>query len=407
MLYEIASCMLKINFNTAWIGPVIIIAGAVCLILIAYFKSRRAREKDAKNTEPLDAEAEKLYRKALSGTGEDWYNLYCFSYKHLGDSNLSFDYKRFEEYLQRASDCGYPQAMCELGKEKRFTDRKLGRELLEKAAEQGVDEACLILARQYTNGMYGYFPEGSEKLSKKECAVNSAKWLSIAAGRGNAEAQCSLGHVLRFHLDEEEKALEWFTKAAEQGEGEGYLGAARIYKKRNEFYKAQKNYKEGAERGNTYAQLELAEMLLSGGLFYDKDKAVYWLKKSADGDNVYAIKKLAEFYRDGNVLKQDISKTVYWLKKGAKLGDDTASYDLALRYLNGDGVEKDEKEAIKHLKYSAGKYNADAICELGFCYLNGVGVAKNLQKAEKMFKRAVEEGGDGRAKKALKTYFNG
>ena len=64
MLYEIASCMLKINFNTAWIGPVIIIAGAVCLILIAYFKNRRIKEKYVKNDRPLDGEAENLYGKA-------------------------------------------------------------------------------------------------------------------------------------------------------------------------------------------------------------------------------------------------------------------------------------------------------------------------------------------------------
>ena len=398
--------LLGINLNTAWIGPVIIAVAAVCLIIFSVVKERRRDFKEGKYDKQKNKEAAKLYRKAHSNRKEDLYNLYLYAYGHSGDKDIYYKYRNWYGFLKRAAERGHPQAMYEFGKHNLYSDRTYAMELLEKAAEQGVDKACIAIAQEYRNGLYGYFPEGVKRMSERECAENAAKWLLMATERGNSGAQAELSDILRLYLHDEKEALEWSLKSAEQGNSKGQLSAAQIYAKRKEYYKAQKYFKAAAEQGNSYAQLDYARMLLLPETFYDEDKAVYWLKKSAEGDNVFAIRKLAEFYRDGNILEQDISKCVYWLEKGTKIGDDTAAYDLGVRYLNGDGVEQDLKKAIKYLKFSAGKYNDKAVVELGFCYLNGVGVEKNLQKAEKMFRRAVNEDNNARAKEALETYFN-
>ena len=397
--------LLGINAG-AWIVPVIMGVAVIAFFMANAIMQKRKNAKNRKYDKAKNKEAAKLYRKAKFGGAADWYNMYLFAYERSDDKDIYYEYRQWHEFLERAAKRGHPEAMCKVGQLKLLTDRAYAMGLLEKAAEQGVDKACLVIAQEYAHGLYGYFPEGMEKMSERECAENAAKWLLPAAERGCSEAQTRLGDMLRFHLGDERGALEWYLKAAEKGDSEGQLGVARIYGKRKEFYKAQKYYRLSAEQGNTYAQLNYAEMLLLPEIFYDKEKAVYWLEQSAKGDNPLAIRKLAAFYRDGDILEQDTQKCVYWLEKGAKIGDDTAAYDIGVRYLNGDGVKQDYKKAIKYLKFSAGKYNDHAMVELGFCYLNGVGVEKNLEKAEKMFERAVKETDNARAKEALETYFN-
>lgn len=275
----------------------------------------------------------------------------------------------------------------------------------EKAAENGADEACLLLARIYENCLFGYKFGSLKKLSNAECAALVVKYLTPVAEKGNAKAQVKLGNILSSHIEDITGAVKWFEKAAEQNDSEGYLGLGRLYRNKKEYYKAQKYLRLAADAGNGYAQLDLGELLLNPEL-NDVTGALGWLQQSAESGNYFAMRRLSEIYGDGKLVDKNDKKSLYWDEKGYAKGDDCAAYNLALRYLNGKGVVKDEKKAIALLKWAAGKYNQDAVCELGFCYFNGIGVEKNLEKAEKMFLRASGDGNNPRADYALKTWFN-
>lgn len=347
---------------------------------------------------------EKLYNLALKGDGNACYKLYLFAEANYKDHSIDYRYLDWLGLLRRAAELEDPHAMCVYA-QRGFCKESEVIPLLEKSADMGADEAYLALARIYENCLLGYKAGNLGKLGNEECAARAVKYLTPAAEKGNTKAQVKLGNIISTHLKDTAAALKWFEKAAEEGDSEGYLGLARLYRNKKEYYKAQKYFRLAADAGNDYAQLDLGQLLLLPE-FNDVNGAISWLEKAAGNGNYFAMRRLSELYGEGKLVEKDDKKCLFWQQKGYDKGDDCAAYNLAVRYLNGKGVEKDEKKAIELLKYAAGKYNNDAVCELGFCYFNGVGVEKNVQKAEKMFLRANEDGDNPRADYALKTWFN-
>lgn len=347
---------------------------------------------------------EKLYNRALKGDGDACYRLYLFAEANFRDHSIDIRYTDYIGLLRWAVELGNPHAMYVCAK-KGYCKKNEVIPLLEKAAANGADEACLLLARIYENCLFGYKFGSLKKLSNAECAALAVKYLTPVAEKGNAKAQVKLGNILSSHIEDINGAVKWFEKAAEQNDSEGYLGLGRLYRNKKEYYKAQKYLRLAADAGNGYAQLDLGELLLNPEL-NDVTGALGWLQQSAESGNYFAMRRLSEIYGDGKLVDKDDKKSLYWDEKGYAKGDDCAAYNLALRYLNGKGVVKDEKKAIVLLKWSAGKYNQDAVCELGFCYFNGIGVEKNSEKAERMFLRASGDGNNPRADYALKTWFN-
>ena len=114
--------------------------------------------------------------------------------------------------------------------------------------------------------------------------------LQDAAEQGNAEAQFLLGMTIEFKDKDPEQAFEWFLKSANQGYAEsenalGYhFGDTDPVKSFEYFFKA-------AEKDHAGAAFEIATKYQSGnGVEKDEDKAMEWLKKSADLGNEDAIK---------------------------------------------------------------------------------------------------------------------
>ena len=117
------------------------------------------------------------------------------------------------------------------------------------------------------------------------------------AETGNVKAQFVLGTAYYLGLNgaeqDYEKAVYWFTKAAEQG--------------------------------NDIAQLGLGECYREGtGVEQSYSRSAYWYKKAAQQGNSSAQFNIGLYYHNGQGVEQSNSKAVYWLRKACDNFDDQA-----------------------------------------------------------------------------------
>lgn len=137
------------------------------------------------------------------------------------------------------------------------------------------------------------------------CAVDmkqSVRWFTLAAIKGDAKAQLTLGML---HLtgeaqsreeeegddDEIETGIKWLTKAAEQGNmAEAQFKLAQVFDPMAEALKpdmkqAVKWYQMAAEQGHAEAMYVLASLYATGSddgeLEKDESEADKWFEKSA------------------------------------------------------------------------------------------------------------------------------
>ncbi|MDE7265375.1 MAG: hypothetical protein K2N52_03790, partial [Clostridia bacterium] len=136
-----------------------------------------------------------------------------------------------------------------------------------------------------------------------------------AADRGNTDAQIMLGNFLSLYQGDLDGGEKWLAQAAEKDNAEAYLGLARVYKKKEELYKAQKYYKLAADKGNNYALGGLGEVLLLPGMYQNIDKGLKILEESANKGNMVAATRLADIYEKGEIIPKDLEKSKFWKDK--------------------------------------------------------------------------------------------
>jgi TPR repeat protein len=202
-----------------------------------------------------------------------------------------------------------------------------------------------------------------------------------------------------------EKAVYWWTKAAEQGHADAqyYLGACygRGEGVAKDSEKAVYWYTKAAEQGHTEAQYYLGNRYYTGdGIAKDFGKAAYWWTKAAEQGDVRAQYYLGFCYYNGLGVAKDSGKAVYWLTKAVEQGHADAQFQLGEFYYNGEGVAKDSGKAMYWWTEAAEQGHVDAQYNLGTCYDLGLGVAKDFEKAMYWYTKAAEQG-YARAQKAL------
>ena len=197
------------------------------------------------------------------------------------------------------------------------------------------------------------------------CSATMESDLLAKATQGDAKAQNDLG-VCYYNGDgveqDYEKAVYWFTKAAEEGLVEAQNNLGLLY------------YGEGG--------------------WQDYEKAVYWLTKAAEQGHASAQNNLGFHYRNGYGVKKDEVKAVEWYTKAAKQDRASAQYNLGYCYYHGYGVEKDYEKAVYWYKKAAEQGHAWAQSNLGNCYYHGYGVEKNEAKAVEWYKKAAKQGNE-------------
>ena len=248
------------------------------------------------------------------------------------------------------------------------------------------------------------------------------KSLKEAADNGDANAQYKLAEEYEDHsminlgykwenLDERyrsyhRKALEWYTKAAEQGHRGAMVSLAWIYKRGKgvpqDYKRSFELYSKAAELGSTVAMKEMAEQYSKGqGVEVNGEKAVELYKKCIETYNKQRGNKdksseqtsvengLGWLYFNGDGVKQDYKEAFKWFKEA---GEDTgmlyAAYDLGYMYENGYGTEKDYKKAFRAYTCAFSHYKADY--KRAYFYEHGLGVEKDTKAALDIYKRNMD-----------------
>lgn len=233
---------------------------------------------------------------------------------------------------------------------------------------------------------------------------NSKTWgqltiveLKNLADKGDPQAQTELG--LRFFngtgvLKDEQEAVEWWRKAAEQGSPGAECNLGVYYSSSlgqgvpKDAQEAVKWYRKAAEQNWPAAEHDLGVAYGKGlGVAENKDEEFRWMQKSAEQGYVLAEVRMGSLYSSGGD-KQDYSEAIKWFRKATDKGN--AEGEFGLGYC--DAVTKNYTDAFKWFQQAAIQGQPAAQYGLGVCYRDGRGTETNLSEAAIWFHQAATNG---------------
>ena len=95
-------------------------------------------------------------------------------------------------------------------------------------------------------------------------------------------------------------------------------------------------------------------------LFMKIQKALFWLRKSAEAGNVEAQSNLGQLY----YFDKNFFDAAFWLLQAAKQGLPSAQNNLAVMYFDGLGVEQNRERALFWLQKAAEQGDPNAVKNL-------------------------------------------
>ena len=255
------------------------------------------------------------------------------------------------------------------------------------------------------------------------------------AVQGDPVAQFCLGYMYKHGKgvrSDPQKAIEWYTKSAEQGYTPAQNDLGVMFLRRWEelellerktgrsdlqpsmescFEIAFEWLRKAAKQGNPTSQFNLA----SSGALYIKfmppetpdlnkwsESALFAYRHAASQDYAPAQNELGKIYQFGLLgIDQDSKQALQWYLKAAspdlngansgERGYAPAQQNVGTIYLVGDGVQKDSTEAFRWFKMAAEQGNVESQFHLGLLYYNGEGINQNVKEAFKWFKMAAAQ----------------
>lgn len=162
-------------------------------------------------------------------------------------------------------------------------------------------------------------------------------------------------------------------------------------------------YQKAAAKGHRMSMYSLGLCYYKGiGTETQLDVALDWFDKAARLGVSDAISYMSRIYlqrmvssnhaKQPTLAQQHFVKAVHWLKKGAELNDMYCQRELGKIYLTGKGISADYRLAFELLKKASLKNDAEATTFLGDCYHKGTGVTKDLEVAIEHYLRAASLG---------------
>ena len=233
--------------------------------------------------------------------------------------------------------------------------------------------------------------------------------IRILADQGDADAQYEIGE--HYSPNDDELAVEWYRKAAEQGHVNAQYVLSWQMLNERDYTKAEKEESEkwermAAEGGHPEAQYSIGCSFFSGPFLdniyrrqaladednaeanVDNIEAVKWFIKSAKQGDICAQNALGNAYFYGTGVPQDYSLAFEWFRKSNSL------FCLGEMYYYGYGVEKGEAEAVRCYRndYSVSE-SERRLEEIGWnCNLwkKALGISKDDErKAELLYAKLI------------------
>ena len=158
--------------------------------------------------------------------------------------------------------------------------------------------------------------------------------------------------ILAFENEDYQTALSLSLALAKTQDLDAMTLVGRIYDEGfNQPQKALPWFSKAAELGNAQAQLELAELYQAGdGVPKDMDIAIKWYEKAAAQDHDEAQLALALHYLED---LDEPEEALTLLEKSAKQGNATAQYRLGLLYLGEPPIVADKLKAWHYFSLAA------------------------------------------------------
>ena len=293
--------------------------------------------------------------------------LFFLSIHQQNNGNL----KEATQAAKRSLELGNEAAKIILGKIQK--DEKLMKEGF-NALKKKVDSGDM----HYANSLgYAYEFGIGTSLNIKE----AMKYYEMAAKQNNTLGMTNLAD-LYIQEDKLKKAKPLLVKAAEKEHGYAqYLLAMNFFDLYSE------NNKEALFWLEKAANHDEPEALFQLGVYYsegnDLAKSIKYYQRAAELNHADAALELSYIYDEGSIVEQDEDKALFFLKKSAELGNQEAIEELAAQALasraqNGQG-NMDAKEAEYWIKKAG--YTDEMLKELD----------KLQEKSLEMFKKTQKE----------------
>jgi TPR repeat protein len=146
-----------------------------------------------------------------------------------------------------------------------------------------------------------------------------------------------------------EKAIDWYRKAADQGDAASMAGLARLLPRSDP---QGANYlRRAALAGNADAQYALGLEIAARGDDKFLAEAHEWLLKSAQQGHIGAQIAVGQQFLEGKVVKSDAAQGADWLERAARSGNPVANFMVG-RIYHARGRSSDEA-ARKHFFVAA------------------------------------------------------
>lgn len=263
--------------------------------------------------------------------------------------------------------------------------------LLRAHAEAGERNAQFHLGKAFTEGI-------GTPIDKE----NGERWYRLAIRQGELRAHINLCNAIlraRSTLPPEriDEALNLARQAVEAGEPGGLSILAdeklRAAPDTRDVAGAIEMLQDALAQGDTKAALRLAEIFRYGrGVRQNiatADELTLQAAKAGDSVGFYHLGFYAE--RDADDAS-GAEAARYSYEQGAAMLDRDCLRELGLLFLRGEHFPKDGAAGVGYLKQAAALDDADAMRYLGITFLHGVDVVRNGAVAFRWFERALAAG---------------
>lgn len=140
-------------------------------------------------------------------------------------------------------------------------------------------------------------------------------------------------------------------------------------------------------------EVRVATFLFQGeGGAANPEPGVTRLHKLATQDNVRALKVLKVFSEIGLRMEKDLAASHRYALQLAQLGDVEGQVWVANNFRVGTGVGQDIDESLRWFIKAAENDSPQALYQLGFTYLQGRFVTRDVQRARDYLNRAIDAG---------------
>ncbi|WP_343079637.1 caspase family protein [Ostreiculturibacter nitratireducens] len=168
---------------------------------------------------------------------------------------------------------------------------------------------------------------------------------------------------------------------------------ARVLKLEKRYDEARYYYLSAAEEGNSGAYGGLADLYRFGlGVPQDLQRAAGYARKGALMGNAPLRVLMGVYYKQGWGVPQSFEEARRWTEIASYTGFASAHTALGDFYRRGQGVEKDPATALTHFQMAAALGQTDAMNNIGMAYMRGDGVEADTTIGITWLSRASELG---------------